>query len=90
MHGDGHGWAPPEGAITDHLDFLEVLLEADLPDLTGEDIADALKNGAIMNIAAGEVAVNDGGEQARVFPWFEYCHHYEHAPQYLVASWGSS
>jgi hypothetical protein len=28
------------------------------------------------------------GEHATVLPWNEFCGVYEHAPQYVVATWG--
>lgn len=140
----------PDGAITNHLDFLIALVEEGLPETAGEDIADGLKKGAITDIAAGEVACDTDsdralvalwlpffhdqrmyvmadehveheerpplrrwgdtesaigvlslgfpvrsvelgfivGERVTVLPWFEYCRHYDLAPQYAVAVWG--
>jgi hypothetical protein len=43
----------PAAAITDHLDFLEALVDEELPGSAGDYIADALKNGAIVGLAAG-------------------------------------
>ncbi len=46
----------PWEASTDHLEFLQELLNSDLPPIASEDITDALKKGAITSIAGGELA----------------------------------
>jgi len=145
----GPGRVLPAGAVVNHLDFLGALVEAGLPGVAGEDIAEVLKNGSIACMAAGEVACDEpidrglvvlwlaffedqrmyvlpgeGVEHREIAPldrwgdaetalsalsvgfptrpvefgfvvegrptvmlWFEYCRHYELAPQYAVAAW---
>jgi hypothetical protein len=62
----------PEGAIVNHLDFLEALLDAGLPGVAGEDIVEVLKNGAIMRPAAGEVACDEQTGYGLVVLWLAY------------------
>ena len=62
----------PAGAITDHLDFLEALVDEELPGSAGDYIADALKNGAIMGLAAGEIAHDTDSERGMVVLWLPF------------------
>ena len=62
----------PEEASTDHLEFLEGLLDSDLPATAGEDIADALKKGAITSIAGGEVVCDTESNSALVVLWLPF------------------
>jgi hypothetical protein len=62
----------PAGAITTHLDFLEALVDSELPGVAGDDISDALKNGAITGIAAGEVACDTDSDRAMVVLWLPF------------------
>jgi hypothetical protein len=60
----------PAGVITDHLDFLEALVDAELPGVAGDDIADALKNGLVVGLAGGEVASDT--DSAMVVLWLPF------------------
>ena len=62
----------PLGAITDGLDFLEALVDAGLPETAGSDIAEALKKGSILSIAAGEVAWDSEGDRGMVILWLPF------------------
>lgn len=62
----------PAGVITDHLDFLEALVDEQLPGSAGDYIADALKNGAIMGLAAGEIASDTDSERGMVVLWLPF------------------
>lgn len=62
----------PVGAITNHLDFLEALVDAELPGVAGDDIADALKNGAITGVAAGEVSCDPESDRGMVALWLPF------------------
>ncbi len=90
----------PAEAITNHLDFIEALMDADLPALAGEDIADALKNGAIMGVAAGEVACDSDSDRGMVILWLPFFEdqrmyvgadeHVEHKELSLLSRWGDT
>lgn len=61
-----------DGAITDHGELLQELLNSDLPPTASEDITDALKKGAIVSIAGGEVARPSLADRGMVILWLPF------------------
>jgi hypothetical protein len=90
----------PAGVTTNHLDFLEALIDEGLPELAGEDIADALKKGAITRIAAGETHRDPDSDRAMVVLWLPFFEdqrmyvmaneHVEHKEISLIDRWGAT
>jgi hypothetical protein len=62
----------PAEASTDYLGFLEALIDSELPETTGEDIADALKKSAITTLAGGEVMCDPDSDRAIVILWLPF------------------
>lgn len=76
----------PAAAITDHLDFLDALVGAGLPEAAGDDIAQASENDALTWLAAGEVAGESRSDRGRVtlsLPFFEDQRIYVEAEQHV-------
>jgi hypothetical protein len=68
----GPGRVLPQEVSTDHLEFLQELLNSDLPPTASADIADALKKGAITSIAGGEVARPSLADRGMVILWLPF------------------
>jgi hypothetical protein len=62
----------PQEASTDPLEFLQELLNSDLRPTASEDITDALKKGAIVSIAGGEVACPSLADRGMVILWLPF------------------